>query len=320
MQHRPLGRSGLQASVIGIGGATFGREIDEAMAVQVLDRALECGITLVDTAEAYGDAPGKSETIVGRWIAARGVRSQITLATKVNGTLTAERVRSSCAASLQRLGVEMIDLFQVHRWDADVPLAETLGALDELVRAGMVRAIGCSNYTAAQLAQALEYQAAHGLARFETVQPVYNLADRTIEQALLPLCAEAQLGVISYSPRGAGFLTGKYRPDGAVPPGTRFAVVPAHQQIYFTPERYRVLEGLRAIADGAGLPMAHLALAWVLSRPGISSVLVGARTPAQVDEALAAAAGLPADVCAALDGLGESDEAVKRESGKTVKR
>jgi aryl-alcohol dehydrogenase-like predicted oxidoreductase len=303
MEIRPLGRSGLQASAIGIGAATFGREIDEAAAFRVLDRALECGITLVDTAEAYGAEPGRSEVIVGRWIAARGVRNRITLATKVNGTLTADRVRDSCAASLQRLGVEVIDLFQVHRWDAETPLEETLGALDDVVRAGQVRAIGCSNYAAWQLTKALWRQEVRGWARFETVQPVYNLADRRIEQELLPLCADQELGVITYSPRAAGFLTGKYHAGGAVPSGTRFDIVPAHQEIYFTPARYRVMEALRTIAAGVGLPMAHLALAWVLSRPGISSVLIGARTPEHVDEGIAAAAGLPADLRAALDGL-----------------
>ncbi len=304
MEDRPLGRSGLHVSAIGIGAATFGREIDEAMAFSVLDRALECGITLVDTAEAYGVESGRSEAIVGRWIAARGVRKRITLATKVNGTLTAARVRASCAASLQRLGVEVIDLFQVHRWDDDVPLEETLGGLNEVVQAGMVRAIGCSNYTAWQITKALAHQAAHGLARFEAVQPVYNLADRQIEQELLPLCADQELGVITYSPRAAGFLTGKYRAGGAVPQGTRFDIVPEHQAIYFTPARYRVMDDERSFPASAGLPMAQRALAWVLSRPGISSVLVGARTPEQVDEGITAAAGLPADLRAALDGLG----------------
>lgn len=301
MEQRELGRSGLRVSAIGIGGATFGREIDERAAFAVLDRALERGITLVDTAEAY--SAGASETIVGRWLAGRGARGQVTLATKVSGALSAERVRSSCEASLRRLGVEAVDLFQLHRWDPEVPLEETLGAMDELLRAGKARAIGCSNYAAWQLAKALWRQEARGLARFESVQPVYNLADRRIEHELLPLCADQGVGVITYSPLGAGFLTGKYRRGGEVPQGARFDVVPAHQEIYFTAARFRTVEGLRAIAEEAGRPMAHLALAWALGRPGVTSVLIGARTPAHVDQGLAAAAGLDPGLRAALDSL-----------------
>lgn len=301
MEQRSLGRSGLRVSAIGIGGATFGREIDGQTTFGVLDRALERGITLIDTAEAYG--AGRSEELIGRWLAERGVRHQITLATKVSGTLTAERVRSSCEASLRRLGVEHVDLFQLHRWDPETPLEETLGAMDELVRAGKTRAIGCSNYAAWQLTKALWRQDVGGLVRFESTQPVYNLADRRVEQELLPLCADQGLGVITYSPLGAGFLTGKYRRGGGVPEGTRFDIVPAHQEIYFTPARFRVMEGLRELAAGAGLPMAHTALAWVLGRPGVTSVLIGARDPAHVDQGLAAAEGLPPDLRAALDAL-----------------
>jgi aryl-alcohol dehydrogenase-like predicted oxidoreductase len=301
MEQRSLGRSGLRVSAIGIGGATFGREIDGPASFAVLDRALERGITLIDTAEAYG--AGRSEELIGRWLAERGARDRVTLATKVSGALSAERVRSSCEASLRRLGVEHVDLFQLHRWDPDVPLEETLGAMDELVRAGKTRAVGCSNYAAWQLAKALWRQDVGGLARFESTQPVYNLADRRIEHELLPLCADQRLGVISYSPLGAGFLTGKYRPGGGVPQGTRFAIVPAHQELYFTPARFRVMEGLRQVAADAGLPMPHAALAWVLGRPGVTSVLIGARDPAHVDQGLAAAEGLPPDVCAALDAL-----------------
>jgi aryl-alcohol dehydrogenase-like predicted oxidoreductase len=301
MEQRSLGRSGLLVSAIGIGGATFGREIDEPASFAVLDRAVGRGITLIDTAEAYG--AGRSEELIGRWLAGRGSRNQLTLATKVSGSLTAERVRDSCEASLRRLGVDYVDLFQLHRWDPEVPLDETLGAMDELLRAGKARAIGCSNYAAWQLAKALWRQDVGAMPRFESTQPVYNLADRRIEQELLPFCADQGLGVISYSPLGAGFLTGKYRRGGDVPPGTRFDIVPAHQELYFTPSRFRVMEGLRAIAAGAGLPMAHTALAWVLGRPGVTSVLIGARDPAQVDQGLAAAEGLSPDVRAALDAL-----------------
>lgn len=288
MEYRELGRSGLTVSAIGLGGATFGREIDEPTACAVLDRAFERGITLYDTAEAY--SAGSSEEILGRWIAARGVRDQIVLATKVAGALTRARVVASAEASLRRLRVDAVDLFQLHHWDANTPLEETLAALAELVRAGKARAIGCSNFAAWQLCKALWRQDAARWPRFESVQPVYNLAKREIEAELLPLCADQQLGVITYSPLGAGFLTGKYQRGGPPPPGTRFEIVPGHQDIYFNEACYAAMERLRAQAAALGVPMAQLGLAWVLSRPGITATLIGARSATQVDQAFDALA------------------------------
>lgn len=287
MEYRTLGRSALQVSAIGLGGATFGREIDEPTSFAVLDRALERGVTLYDTAEAY--SAGASEVILGRWIASRRVRNRVVLATKVAGTLTRERVLSSAEASLGRLGVETIDLFQLHTWDAKTPLDETLDALDALVRQGKVRYVGCSNAAAWQVCKALWRQDVGGWARMESVQPVYNLAIRDIERELLPLCADQELGVITYSPLGAGFLTGKYHRGGPVPGGTRFEIVPGHQSIYFNDTCFAAMERLRATAGQLGLPMARLGLAWVLVRPGVTSVLVGARSVEQVDQAFEAA-------------------------------
>ena len=301
MQVRNLGRSELRVTSIGLGGATFGREIDEATSFQVLDRAFERGITLFDTAEAYSQ--GRSEEIVGHWIADRGVRDRIVLATKVSGTLTRERVVTSAEASLRRLGVETIDLFQLHTWDGKTPLEETLAGLDELVQAGKVRYIGCSNFAAWQLCKSLWRQDVAGWARFESVQPVYNLAKREIEQELLPLCADQQVGVITYSPLGAGFLTGKYYRGGPVPEGTRFDVSPGHQDVYFHEQCYVAMEHLRTTAARLEMPMAKLGLAWVLSRTGTTTVLVGARNIEQVDQAfeadeLANAAELQAEFAA----------------------
>lgn len=286
MDYRTLGRSGLSVSAIGLGGATFGREIDQPAAFAVLDRALERGITLYDTAEAY--SAGRSEEIVGRWIAERGVRDQIVLATKVAAPLSAARVAASAEASLRRLGVDSVDLFQLHSWDATTPLEETLAALAGLVQSGRARAVGCSNVAAWQLCKALWRQDVAGWPRLESVQPVYNLAKREIEAELLPLCADQQVGVITYSPLGAGFLTGKYHQGGPVPSGTRFDVAPGHQQIYFNDGCYAAMERLRAASASLGVPMARLGLAWVLSRPGITTTLVGARSPAQVDQAFEA--------------------------------
>jgi 1-deoxyxylulose-5-phosphate synthase len=270
-------------SAIGLGGATFGREIDQAGAFAVLDRALERGITLFDTAEAY--SAGRSEEILGRWIASHSVRDQIVLTTKVAPPLGRARVIASAEASLRRLQVETIDLFLLHSWDATTPLEETLGALDSLADAGKVRYVGCSNFAAEQLGAALAQQNEHGWARMQAVQSVYNLAMREIESELLPLCGGQQVGVITYSPLGAGFLTGKYRQGGPVPNGTRFDIVPGHQDIYFNDSAFGAMERLRVRSAEHGLPMAQLALAWVLGQPGITATLIGARNPAQVDQA-----------------------------------
>jgi aryl-alcohol dehydrogenase-like predicted oxidoreductase len=287
MEYRTVGRSDLRVSAIGLGGATFGREIDEPTAFAVLDRALERGVTLFDTAAAYSS--GASEAIVGRWIASRGVREQIVLATKVAPPLDRARVLACAEDSLRRLQVDAVDLFQLHSWDQRTPLEETLGALQALVEQGKARYVGCSNFAAWQACKALWRQEIAGWARLESVQPVYNLALREIERELLPFCADQELGVITYSPLGAGFLTGKYRQGGPVPGGTRFDIVPAHQDIYFNDASFGAVERLRARAADLGLPMAQLGLAWVLSRPGITATLVGARSQTQIDQAFEAA-------------------------------
>jgi aryl-alcohol dehydrogenase-like predicted oxidoreductase len=287
MNYRTLGRSDLRVSAIGLGGATFGREIDERAAFEVLDRALERGVTLFDTAAAYSN--GASETIVGRWLASRGVRRQIMLATKVAPPLDRAHVLASAEASLRRLQVDAVDLFQLHSWDPRTPLEETLGALQALAEQGKARYVGCSNFAAWQACKALWRQELRGWARLESVQPVYNLALRAIERELLPFAADQELGVITYSPLGAGFLTGKYRQGGPVPGGTRFDIVPGHQDIYFSDASFAAMERLRTKAAELGMPMARLGLAWVLNRPGITTTLVGARSLGQVDQAFEAA-------------------------------
>jgi 1-deoxyxylulose-5-phosphate synthase len=302
MEYRTLSRSDLKVSAIGLGGATFGREIDEPAAFEVLDRAFERGVTLFDTAEAY--SAGRSEEILGRWLARRGVRERVVVATKVTPPLGRARVIASAEASLRRLGLDTIDLFQLHSWDPHTPLEETLSALDELVSAGKLRYAGCSNFAPEQLAAAIERAGARGCPRMQSVQPVFNLALREIARELLPLCEAEHVGVITYSPLGAGFLTGKYRRGGSVPGGTRFEIVPGHQQIYFNDACFTAMERLRAAADAQGVPMARLALAWVLGRPGITATLVGARSPAQVDQAFdAAGLARSADARAVLEAL-----------------
>jgi len=286
MEYRQLGNTDLNVSSIGLGCVTFGREIDRETSLDILDHALERGITLFDTAEAY--AQGASENLLGHWIADRGVRDRIVLATKVSGVLTKDHVIQSAEASLRRLQTDHIDLFQLHNWDDATPLSETMDALNTLVETGKVRTIGCSNWTAWQLATSLLLCQSAGLRSIQSVQPPYNLVQREIESDLLPLCAKQQIGVVSYSPLAAGFLTGKYRHGKPVPAGTRFDVIPAHQPIYFTDHGYAALDRLERAAERTQRPMIQLALAWALNQANITSVLIGARKTAHVDQAFEA--------------------------------
>jgi aryl-alcohol dehydrogenase-like predicted oxidoreductase len=284
MEYRSLGQSDLSVSSIGMGCVTFGREVDPQSSLVIMDHAFEHGITLFDTAEAY--AQGASERVVGEWMQSRQSRDKVVLATKISGQLTRHRIVASAEASLKRLQTDRIDLLQTHIWDESTPLEETLGALTTLVQQGKVRHIGCSNYSAPQLETALALSNTAGVSRLVSVQPPYNLVQRNIEADLLPLCAAQNIGVISYSPLAAGFLTGKYRPGAAIPSGTRFDVIPGHQDIYFTEHGYQVLEKLDAESLATGQSHVHLALSWVLDQPGITSVLIGARNPSQIDQAI----------------------------------
>ena len=284
MEYRSLGQSDLSVSSIGMGCVTFGREVDPESSLLIMDHAFEQGITLFDTAEAY--AQGASERVVGEWMKSRHSRDKVVLATKISGRLTRHRIVASAEASLKRLQTDRIDLLQTHVWDESTPLEETLGALTSLVQQGKVRHIGCSNYSATQLTAALELSHTAEFSRLVSVQPPYNLVQRDIEADLLPLCAAEKIGVISYSPLAAGFLTGKYRQGAAIPSGTRFDVIPGHQNIYFTKHGYRVLEKLDAESRATGKSHVQLALSWVLNQPGITSVLIGARNMGQIDQAI----------------------------------
>lgn len=284
MEYRRLGQSDLSVSSIGMGCVTFGREVDPQSSLVIMDHAFEQGITLFDTAEAY--AQGASERVVGEWMKTRQARDKVVLATKISGQLTRHRIVASAEASLKRLQTDRIDLLQTHVWDESTPLEETLGALTTLVQQGKVRHIGCSNYSAPQLTAALALSNTAGVSRLVSVQPPYNLVQRNIEADLLPLCAAENIGVISYSPLAAGFLTGKYRQGAAIPSGTRFDVIPGHQDIYFTAHGYQVLEKLDAESQATGKSHVQLALSWVLDRPGITSVLIGARNIDQIDQAI----------------------------------
>lgn len=300
MEYRKLGRTDLNVSSIGLGCVTFGREIDEATAATVMDYAVERGINLFDTAEAY--AKGRSEEVVGHWIKTRGRRDKIILATKVTPPLKRDRLLAAVDTSLRRLQTDVIDLYQLHAFDKNTSLDETLDALNTILESGKVRYIGCSNFAAWQLCKALWRSDKQGWPRLESVQPNYNLAIRDIEAELLPLCADQELGVITYSPLGAGFLTGKYTKSWAAPKGTRFDIIPDHWEIYENPTSMRRMEGLRQKSEETGISMVQIALAWVIGQPGVTSMLIGCRSTAHVDQAFAAEAmGISPEIRAELN-------------------
>jgi 1-deoxyxylulose-5-phosphate synthase len=309
-QTRQIGRTEIQASRIGLGCATFGREIDEDTCFAIMDFAVEHGIALFDTAEAYGGGQAhqarrqklgldeqrevstefhSSEKIVGRWLQSRGQRKQITLVSKITTNLNAGHIREALAQSLERLRTDYLDLYLFHRFDPQTPLEESLCAMHEAQQAGAIRAAGCSNFSAAQIHQSLEVSRRMGVLRLEVSETILNLIDRDAENDILPLCREQQIGFFGYSPIAAGFLTGKYPRSGARSlAGTRFHVLPDYENLYFRDECFTVAEGLQAVAERTGISCAQLATAWALAHPDVTSVLVGARSTAQLQNALEA--------------------------------
>ncbi len=310
METRALGRTEIRAPRLGLGCATFGREIDEATSFAIMDYAVEHGITLFDTAEAYGGGQAKeyrrtqleidderevsaelhsSEKIVGRWLRSRGVRREVVLVTKVSTNFTRSHVREAIGASLERLQTDYVDVYLMHQFDAKTPIEESLAALDQVQREGLARAAGCSNFSGAQLREALEASRRLGLGRLEVTEGICNLAAPDAVTDLLPLCRTEEIGFLAYSPLGAGFLTGKYTPDRTnLPRGTRFHVIPGHVDVYFSERNFGVVSRLHAAAARLGVPAVRLAMAWVLSHPEVTTVLCGARTTAHLDNALAA--------------------------------
>ena len=296
MEYRNLGKTGLKVSSIGMGCVTFGREIDNETSFQILDRAYERGITLFDTSAIYGD--GASEVILGEWIsrnnltnhepATEGKQGEFVMATKVAPPLDKESVRKAVETSLRSLRMPTVDLYQLHSWDDDNPLEETLETLKTLHDEGKVQHIGCSNFTPEQLRRSIKWQTENGSPRFETIQPMYNLVNREIESELIPFCQEQDIGIISYSPLGAGFLTGKYSPNKPFPKGTRFDIKPGHTRHYYSPFGFQVVDHLRAASERLGVPIVQVALWWTINQPGITSVLIGGRKQDHVDQAFTA--------------------------------
>ena len=304
MDHVRLGNTGLLVSKLCLGTMTFGLQSDETTSAAIMDRAAEGGITFFDTADVYplgGGLPtvGRTEEIVGDWL--RGKRDKFVVATKCVGRTgpapwdqgsSRKHVLAAVEGSLRRLGTDYIDLYQLHAPDPGTPIDETLGALDDLVRSGKVRYVGCSNFLAYQLARALGRSEARSLVRFDSVQPRYNLLFRQIERELLPLCAEEGLGVIPYNPIAGGLLSGKHDRSSSPTEGTRFTLGNAasnYQDRYWHDREFATVEELRKIAEREGVPLVTLSVAWVLAHPAVTAPIIGASRPDQLEASLAAA-------------------------------
>lgn len=318
MQYRKFGGTGLTVSNLCLGTMTFGLQTDEAASRAILDRAAEGGVNFLDLADVYplgGEVAlaGRTEEIVGRWL--KGKRRRFILATKAVGRMgeaawdqgaSRKHLLDAIDASLTRLGVDYVDLYQLHGDDRETPLEETLEAMDAIVRSGKARYIGVSNFLAYRLARALGRADALRLTRFVSVQPRYNLLFRQIERELLPLATEERLAVIPYNPLAGGMLTGKYQLD-KTPNEGRFTQTVGkagamYRDRYWREREFATIEKLRSLAESSGLSLAKFALAWTLANPAITSAIVGASRAAQLDETLPAAdIALPASVKAAAD-------------------
>ena len=302
MRYRRLGSSGLEVSSICLGAMTFGEPAkgfmagvaaDETTSFAMLDRAVEAGVNFIDTANVYG--MGLSEEVLGRWLKRDGRRERLVIATKFRMSMgdgpndrggSRAHVMAQVEASLKRLGIETIDLYQMHAQDRHVPIEETLGALDDLVRAGKVRYVGASNFTGERLVESLWVSDRRNLARFVSLQPQYSLVCRNIEMELLPACRRFGVGVVCWSPLGRGFLSGKYAKDAAPAAGTRLATWQDSWRMVDTERNWAVLAEVKAVAKELGSTPSRVALAWVLAQPGITSVIVGARTVEQLEDNL----------------------------------
>jgi aryl-alcohol dehydrogenase-like predicted oxidoreductase len=304
MEHVRLGRSGLQVSRLCLGTMTFGLQSDETTAVAIMDRAAEGGVDFLDSSDAYplgGDlaSRGRTEEIIGRWL--RGKRDRFIIATKCfaptgpapfDAGNSRKHIMSAVDASLRRLQTDYIDLYQLHGYDPATPIDETLSALDDLVHAGKVRYIGCSNFLTYQLVRAVGRSETLRLVRFDSVQPRYNLLFRQIEREMLPFCEEEGVGVIPYNPIAGGLLSGKHDFGAPPPEGGRFTLGWAgqiYQERYWNERAFHTVSALGKLADQAGIGLVTLSIAWVLANKAITAPIIGASRPEQLDASLAAA-------------------------------
>ena len=306
MRYRTLGTSGPEVSVVGLGCNNFGSRVQEEGTRAVVDAALDAGVTLFDTADVYGNRGG-SEELLGK--ALKGRRDGVVLATKFGHAMSddappdrgsREYIRSAVQASLKRLGTDWIDLYQYHRPDGVTPIAETLGALDELVREGTVRHVGSSNFDGGQVVEAEELARDRGWARFVSAQNEYSLLERGAEDELLPTCERLGIGVLPYFPLASGLLTGKYRRGSPAPAGSRLVTRPER----LTPEVYDRVEALERFAEERGVTLLDVAIGGLAAQPAIASVIAGATKPEQVRANAAAGEWQPSqDDLSALDEL-----------------
>jgi 1-deoxyxylulose-5-phosphate synthase len=304
MEHVRLGRTGLQVSKLCLGTMTFGLQCDEPTSVSILDRAAEGGIDFLDTSDVYplgGDlsTQGRTEEIVGRWL--QGKRQRFVVATKCFGRTgpspfdsgnSRKHILDAVDGSLRRLQTDYIDLYQLHGFDRATPIDETLGTLDDLVRQGKVRYVGCSNFLTYQLVRAVGRSETLRVARFDSVQPRYNLLFRQIEREMLPFCEEEGVGVIPYNPLAGGLLTGKHARGTAPTEGTRFTLGNAasrYQERYWHDGDFDTVARLLPLAEEAGTSLVTLAVAWVLAHPAVTAPIIGASRPDQLAASLAAA-------------------------------
>jgi aryl-alcohol dehydrogenase-like predicted oxidoreductase len=302
MEYRQLGRSGLRVSALSLGTMTLGDRgpdapvgmTDATGAARQIDLCLDAGVNVIDTADIYSD--GVSEEILGRVL--RGRRNRILLATKARFTmgvgpndagLSRHHLMEACEASLHRLQTDHIDLYQVHQWDGQTPLEETLDALDTLVRSGKVRYVGCSNYSAWQVMKALCVSERRGMQRFVSQQIHYTLQAREAEYELVPLALDQGLGILVWSPLAGGLLSGKYRRDREAPAGSRHLSDWDEPPVYDSERLHDIVDVLVETGEAHGVSAAQVAIAWLLGRPGVSSVVIGARTDEQLADNLAAA-------------------------------
>ncbi len=316
MKYRELGRSGLQVSPLTFGGNVFGWTVDEATSFSLLDAWVDIGFNAIDTADVYsrwapGHTGGESEAIIGKWFKQSGKRDKVVLATKVGMDMGDGKVglkpayiRQAVEDSLRRLQTDRIDLYQSHKDDETTPLEETLQAYADLIKAGKVRAIGASNYTAPRLKEALDISERLGLPRYESLQPLYNLYDRKVFEAELePLCVAENVGVINFYALAAGFLTGKYRTAEDASKSARGKNTTAK---YLNDRGLRILAELDAVSERYETTPAQVALAWQIARPGITSPIASATSIAQLNElASAARLVLDADAITLLDEASE---------------
>lgn len=296
MEYRSLGRTGVQVSMLCLGGMMFGGRTEEAESLEIIDHAIEEGINFLDVANVYNR--GRSEEVVGNALKRNGKRKRIVLATKVHGVMDEQdpnargnsrrHIIEQCHDSLKRLQTDYIDLYQIHRPQPDIPVDETLRALDDLIRAGKVRYIGTSTFAAWQVIESLWVAKELGLNRFVCEQPPYHILDRRIERELVPMAQTYGIGLIPWSPIARGFLTGKYRRGEEPPEDSRFRRDERRAELHFTEAAFDILDVVETMAKEKGCTPGQFALAWCAQQPGITSPIIGPRTLEQLKESLGA--------------------------------